>query len=509
MGKPRSSNNNIMSSNSAKIPRTAWITLAILGLTLLITMYGETMLLPAIPDIIKEFNIPYDTSSWILSSYLIAGAVATPIAGKLSDIYGRKKMVMTIMIIYIFGISLGGLSTNIAFLVTARVIQGIGISMFPIAFGIIRDHLPKEKLAIGVGLFSSMFAAGSVVGLALGANIIENFGWRTTFFSIVFVAIGLWFVIRRVIHDSQVHEKIISVSKTDIIIENSQNDLEKRKNTRAIDIKGTITLALTVTSFLMVLSYSETANVSRSPLVPLFLSVGAISLVFFVVIERRSESPLVNLQLMTNRVIVSANIILVIAFLSMFTVFQTIPVLVRSPLPLGFGGSAITSANIQLPFMVVFLLFAPSSGFIISKLGNMKPTVIGSIVSAIGFFSLFIFHTTGILVATNLAIIAAGLSLMQVGGFDIVLQSTPRQFSGISLGMTVLFNLIGGSIGPAVAGIYMQSHQVIVKGVVGSFPSPDSYNLIFLTIALTSLVPVALAILIGKKPSLASSEELG
>jgi MFS family permease len=468
------------------------MTLGILGSTLLITMYGETMLLPAIPDIIKEFNIPYDTSSWILSSYLISGAVATPIAGKLSDIYGRKKMVITIMIIYIFGISLGGFSPDITFLVIARVIQGIGISMFPIAFGIIRDQLPEQKLAIGVGIFSSMFAAGSVVGLAVGANIIENFGWRTTFFSIIFVAIGLWFIIKRYISDNRDNNIIMPLP----------TKLEKRygrSGIRAIDIKGTITLAVTITSFLLVLSYSESANVTGSPLVPVFLSIGAISLVLFVFIERRSESPLVNLQLMTNKMILSANIILVIAFLSMFTVFQTIPVLVRSPQPLGFGGSAITSADIQLPFMIVFLLFAPSSGFIVSKLGNVKPTLIGSIVSSIGFFSLFVFHSTEFLVATNLAIIAAGLSLMQVGGFDIVLQSTPRQFSGISLGMTVLFNLIGGSIGPAVAGIYMQSHQVIKKDIIGSFPSPESYSLIFLTIALTSLVPIVLAFFLRKK----------
>ena len=97
----------------------------------------------------------------------------TPIAGKLSDIYGRKKMVLIIFIIYIIGICAGGLSSNITFLVIARVIQGIGISMFPIAFGIIRDQLPRDKLAVGVGIFSSMFAAGSVVGLAVGGSIIQ------------------------------------------------------------------------------------------------------------------------------------------------------------------------------------------------------------------------------------------------------------------------------------------------------------------------------------------------
>ncbi len=512
MTQPQDGNNTGQPSPTSeqKVPRKAWMILAILGSALLIAMYGETMLLPAIPDIIKEFNISYNTSSWILSAYLISGAVATPVAGKLSDIYGRKKMVLTIMIIYIIGISLGGLSSNFTFLVIARVIQGIGISMFPIAFGIIRDEFPKEKLAIGVGVFSSMFAAGSVVGLSLGANIIQNFGWRTTFFSIVFVAIGLWFIIRRYIQDSQDSGNTIMLPNKDISLDSANNKIEEttsstiNNDTKSVDIKGAITLAVTITSFLLFLSYSQTNSIENLQII-IFLILGAISLVFFIIVERSSESPLVNLQLMTNKLILSANIILVIAFLSMFTVFQTIPVLVRSPQPLGFGESVITTASIQLPFMIVFLLFAPSSGFIVSKLGNVKPTLIGSIVSAIGFFSLFLYHSNGFLVATNLAIVAGGLSLMQVGGFDIILESTPRRFSGISLGMTVLFNLIGASVGPAIAGIYMQANQVIVKGVTGSFPSPDSYNLIFFTIALLSLVPIALSIFIGKKTPLPNS----
>src|SRR5215469_7064801 len=101
---------------SDQIRASVWITLSILGSTILITMYGETMLLPAIRDIIRDFDITYNTSSWILTAYLISGAVATPISGKLSDIYGRKKMIIIILIIYIIGISAGGVSTNISFL---------------------------------------------------------------------------------------------------------------------------------------------------------------------------------------------------------------------------------------------------------------------------------------------------------------------------------------------------------------------------------------------------------
>src|ERR687890_301800 len=95
---PRPASSNT-SDNKNTISTSAWISLAILGSSILITMYGETMLLPAIPDIITEFNISYNTASWILTAYLIAGAVMTPIAGKLSDIYGRKKIVLIIMLI--------------------------------------------------------------------------------------------------------------------------------------------------------------------------------------------------------------------------------------------------------------------------------------------------------------------------------------------------------------------------------------------------------------------------
>jgi MFS family permease len=119
----------------------------------------------------------------------------TPIGGKLSDIYGRR-MVLIIMIIYIIGISLGGLAYDIIILIISRIIQGIGIAMFTIAFGIVRDQFPTEKLAIGIGTFGTMFAAGSVVGLAIGGTIIQNFGWRVTFFSVIPVSFMLWFVIK-------------------------------------------------------------------------------------------------------------------------------------------------------------------------------------------------------------------------------------------------------------------------------------------------------------------------
>lgn len=138
-----------------KISKTAWKTLVILSLLATMSMYAETMLVPAIPDLIKDFHISYSMSSWILTTYLVAGAIMTPIAGKLSDIYGKKKMLLVIMIIYAVGVSVGGFVTNIYEMLAVRVVQGIGMSMFPIAFGLIREQFPIRKLAIGQGIISS------------------------------------------------------------------------------------------------------------------------------------------------------------------------------------------------------------------------------------------------------------------------------------------------------------------------------------------------------------------
>ncbi|MGA7043483.1 MAG: MFS transporter, partial [Nitrososphaeraceae archaeon] len=182
--------------------------------------------------------------------------------------------------------------------------------------------------------------------------------------------------------------------------------------------------------------------------------------------------------------------------------YQTIPILIRSPSPLGFGGNALNIANVQLPYMVISLIVSIASGFIVSKFGNQSPTISGIIISVAGFFLLLVLHSTEFVITTSLAVIATGLSLTQIGSINIILVNTPKQSNGVSLGMTTLLYLIGTSVGPVIAGIFMQANQAFVKGISGSsFPAPQSYNLIFVTATLLSVVSIVLAGSIKKKPS--------
>jgi MFS family permease len=519
-----------------------WIALALLSSIGLISMYAETMLLPAIPDIIRDFHIDYNTSAWILTAYLISGAVVTPIAGKLSDIYGRKKILLAIMIIYTIGVSLGGLSFSISSLIAARIIQGIGLAMFPIAFGIIRSQFPQEKLAFAQGIFISTFAGGSALGLAIGGTIVHYFGWHTTFFSIIPIAIVLIAVIAKVIHASE-EEKEGASEKLNLNFDyccvftklreqqlltlsggtDNQVEIQKVANSRRrkdflknLDVKGAITLAVSITSFLLALSYLDniTSNANTLILVIIFSVTAVISLLIFAVVERRSlktmtneslsaimPAPLVNLNLMRDRTILPTIINLMIVSLTMFMVYQSMPILIRSPNPAGFGGDAITTANVQLPFMVISFLVSTAAGIVVSKFGNVNTALVGNVISTMGFFLLLMFHSSTFLLSSNLGIIAIGLSLSRVGGFNIIAVSTPNQYSGIAYGMTILFFYIGMAMGPTIAGLYMQTQQVsIINAVVrGSFPSPEAYNSIFLTAAIISLTSIGLTIFLKKK----------
>src|SRR5205085_7335472 len=166
---------------SVIISRHAWITLGILSSTLLTVFFSETMLLPAIPEIIKDFNIPYGTAAWIFSAYLIIAAVMTPVAGRLSDLYGKKRVLLILLGTYIVGISAGGFANNISFLLATRILQGVGLAAVPAAFSLLRDTFPPQKLAMAIGVFGSAYSAGSVVGLLVGASIIYAFGCHATF----------------------------------------------------------------------------------------------------------------------------------------------------------------------------------------------------------------------------------------------------------------------------------------------------------------------------------------
>jgi MFS family permease len=386
-----------------------------------------------------------------------------------------------------------------------RIIQGVGLAAVPAAFSLLRDTFPPAKLAVAVGVFGSAYSAGSVIGLLAGASIIHNVGWHSTFFFIAPTAAFVTVMIAKFVKENKVerlppsHLPAEESRESNYYNDNHNNDNKLRSLHRAppIDIKGAGALSATTAAFILGLTLLQTGGISNLQNVSAAFLVSIISLSVFVIIERRSNSPLLDFRLLRDRTLLPSYLILMAIGITMFMAYPSIVQLVRSPAPLGFGGNAVDAANVQLPFMIMFLILASTTPFIINKIGNKRPIIIGGLISLMGSVGLLAFHSTEFAISANLAIIATGLSLAVTSTWNIVVSESPKEFIGISTAVAALLLFIGMATGPAVAGVYMETHSTIV-GVQGSYPTLRSYNLVFLTSVLLSGISVAFAFVLIK-----------
>lgn len=507
---------NERNAAESKIPVSAWKILAILSCISIMVLYAETMLIPAIPHLIDDFSITYSTSSWILSSYLIAGAISVPVAGKLSDMYGRKRILLLILLIYTIGVIGATFSTDIHSLLISRTVQGIGMSVFPIVFAMVQSEFPRNKISIAQGTLASMFAFGGVLGLVVGGNLVEYFGWRSTFYSVIPVAILLIIVIIKRVHvkeSFQGFDRLIEQRREFTYGKNERDNIDPARSNEKftisikqvlakLDFKGIIFLAISVTSFLSALTLVQSQPTSSEIStiywqVTVLASLGSASFGVFIIVEKKSASPIVDFKLISRKPILISNILVIIWGICTFAVFQTIPILVQSPVEVGgLGGNAINAANIQLPFSITSLIFGPTSGFIISRIGSPRVIVIGAMVMTCGFFAISVLTHDAVHLAITLAIIGVGLALLNVGQLNVNATSVSPTLIGTSLGINTLLRYIGSAVGPAVAGMLMQSNQTVIEingNLSKSFPSEQSYSFIFATILALSIVAVILS----------------
>jgi MFS family permease len=476
------------------------LTLVILSTIGLIVMYVETMVAPALPDFIRDFKISYNIAPWILTAYLVVAVVMTPILGKLSDIYGRKRILLAGLVVYAVGTFAAGFSTNIYFMLIARAVEGVGIGIFPVAVAIVRDESSERKLAFNQGIITSMFATGAVIGLAAGGTIIHYFGWRSTFFTILPVLLLLIVLVVRFIHDNTNKDDSITRDYGSRALLSDTKPSSSASLNSKIDIKGAIVFSIGITSVLLVITNVEDKmSFNNWIIIGTLSATGFISLMSFVYIENKAISPLIDFKLILNKVLLSANFLRMISGLFMFTILNTMPILIRNPKPLGFGESAINTAYIIIPFMTAYLIIGLSSGIILSKLGNIKVILIGSIICTIGFILLVLFFHSLILLLAGLAILGIGSQMLHQGAININLISTPKNQTGISFGISNVFYLMGSAIGPTIVGMYMQANQISITGDIGSFPSSQSYILIFSTGIILSIITIIIDLIVMKK----------
>jgi MFS family permease len=463
-----------------QISFNAWKTILILSGTIVIFLYLNTAMSPALPSIQQDFDVSSSVASWVMTAYMVCGAVMTVIMGRLSDIVGAKKMLMIMMICFTVGTILAPFSPNISTLLAFRVLQGIAVASTPISTKLIRDQVPRTKFPIGMSIYLAAYSGGMALGAVLGPVVAAGAGWQGNFYMIAPIAVVLLFVSWKFIHadeSKKVHEH-------EYVEKEAQSDISTttKAKKRRLDFMGIVTLTVTLVSFLVAITFSGSIATNLTAFVTP-LVIGIIFLVLFLIVEKRVKPPLVNLKLVFHPVIFTGNISMLMFGILQYFVITGIPQLGASPPPSGLGLDPIHTGLLQLAFGLSMMIFGPVFGLMVAKRKglNIKLLVPGVGITAISFLLLLLFHSTSQGINGSLFIFGMAGALLPQTIINTIIAFTPREYTGISSAITNMMRIVGGAIGPVITTVILASAtiSITVDNVEKSYPDPVTYNILF------------------------------
>jgi len=462
------------------IPTTrngTWFVLALFGLIGIMVMFTEAMITPALPTLQAEFNTTAAWASWIVSIYLLVSSVAIPVFAKLGDSYGKKKFLLVCMTFYTIGVTANGFAWNLPSLIGFRALQGIGLAMFPLAFAIIRDEFPPERVPVATGIVSAMFGAGAAIGLVVGAWIANNFGWRTTYHTVIPAAIVLTLLAAYYLKESPIR----TPSRPDVF--------------------GATTFSIALISFLIAMTEGSTWGWSSPSILSLF-GLALAFILFFIFIESRIIDPMIHLAMLKKRNVFFTNITAFIAGLANFLVFQSVIYLLQAPAPIGCSCSLFQAGLVLAPGSLLMLVTAPLAGAIVSRRGAKLPLFMGAVTLAASFCYFYLFHATQLQMLLGVMISFVGMGFMMVAMINIIIQSVDQSQTGIATGMNTIFRTVGGVIGPTIVGVYLTQYTTLVPKptphglMMIPIPSDTAFDYIFLTALGIAIIGILVVLLI-------------
>ena len=432
--------------------------LAMVGAALLLN-YVETMIIPGIPTIQRDFLTTESLSSWITSGFLIVGSAVSPLFGRLGDSYGKKRMFLIALLFYTGGVAMAGFSNSIYFLIAARAVQGIGFAIIPLALAIIAETFPKERIATAQGIVSATFAIGAALGLIIGSYVVQDLGWQWAFHSAAILSVVLFVAIAKFLPSGHPGTK----SKVDY-------------ETVILLMTGISLLLLYLTEAPYV-GWTDPYNLGA-------LVLGAVLTAGFFAVESRKSNPLIPLHLLRIRNVLVANMTGILSGMGMFMLFFAVIYYAQDPVPpapTGLGLDIISAGLTMAPATVVMLAAGPGLGRMVSKYGPKPAMVFGGSIAAVGA-ALFVFNRgTTLDVTFDLAVALVGMVGIIIPIVNMVSVSLPDETVATGLGLNTMLRNVGGAIGPVVATTIMSTYAVTVQTPAGpmSFPTSSAFDYVF------------------------------
>lgn len=428
----------------------------------------QSLVIPALSSIQLSMHTSQNTVTWVVTAYLLSASIFTPIMGRVGDMLGKEHMFVAALAALGLGSVVAALAHSIGLLIVGRAIQGIGGGVLPLAFGIIRDEFPKEKLAAAIGTVAAMTAVGGGLGLVLAGPIISGLGVAYLFW----IPFGL---------------TVLAAVASFLFVPESPVRTKGRISWLAAG-----TLSAWLVALLLAVSEAPVWGWTSTKTLGLFLAA-AVLIVAWVMVELRSTSPLIDMKMMAITAVWTNNLAAFLFGVGMYSIFAFLPEFLQTPAVAGygFGASTFVSGCYLLPMTAGMFILGLYSGKIAARFGSKTAVIVGSAISSVGYFWLALAHQHSWEIYLVSSLLGVGLGLAFSAMSNLIVVAVPPAQTGVASGMNANIRTIGGAVGAGVMSSIVTS-SLLKSGL----PAQSGYTHGFFFIGCMTVVATGCALLI-------------
>lgn len=433
-------------------PRTNLV-VAVLAFGGIVVSLMQTLVIPIVPELPKLLDAPASDAAWAVTATLLAAAVATPVMGRLGDMYGKRLMLLTSLAMLVAGSVTAGLSDTLVPMIVGRALQGLAAGVIPLGISIMRDELPAERLGSATALMSASLGVGGALGLPAAALIADHFDWHMLFWTSAALGVVAAVLVLLLVPESRV------------------------RTGGRFDLPGAVGMAAGLVCLLLAISKGADWGWTGGTTLGLF-GAAVLVLLLWGLFELRTAHPLVDLRTTARRQVLVTNLASVAFGFSMFAMSLVLPQLLQLPVATGYGlGKSLLFAGLVMaPTGLVMMAMAPVSAAVSRAWGPKVTLMCGAVIVAAGYgLNIVMMDAVWQLVVAS-CVIGAGIGFAYGAMPALIMGAVDPSETAAANSLNTLMRSIGTSTASAVAGVILA--QLTTPFGAVSLPSENGFKVV-------------------------------